>query len=65
MSHDIQDIPRYVTELAKASKAASLPLGRALFTPRPPAYRLKAVLKSLSGSHYCRLLARIRQALRL
>lgn len=42
-----------------------LPLGRALFTPRPAAYRLKAVLKSLSGSHYCRLLARIRQVLRL
>ena len=42
MSHDIQDIPRYVTELAKASKAASLPLGRATDAERIAAVRAMA-----------------------
>lgn len=42
MSHDIQDIPRYVTELAKASKAASLPLGRATDAERIATVRAMA-----------------------
>ena len=42
MSHDIQDIPRYVTELAKASKAASLPLGRATDAERMATVRAMA-----------------------
>lgn len=42
-----------------------LPLRRALSTPRPPAYRLKAVLKSLCGPRYCGLVARVRKVLHL
>lgn len=38
-----------------------LPLHRALFTRRPWNYRLKAILKALSGKRYCSIVARTRK----
>ncbi|MCD8317967.1 MAG: glycosyltransferase [Paraprevotella sp.] len=40
-----------------------IPLCRALFTRRPLNYRIKAVLKALSGDKYCSIVARTRKAL--
>lgn len=41
-----------------------IPLRRALFTRRPLNYRIKAVLKALSGTHYCKLVAQTRKVLK-
>lgn len=41
-----------------------IPLRRALFTKRPLNYRIKAVLKALSGTRYCHLVAQTRKALK-
>ena len=41
-----------------------IPLHRALFTRRPANYHLKAILKSLSGKKYCKLMAQTRKMLR-
>ena len=41
-----------------------IPLHRALFTPRPLNYRIKAILKALSGNHYCSIVARTRKVLK-
>ncbi len=41
-----------------------IPLGRALLTPRPLNYRLKAILMFLTGQHYCGLMNRIRKILK-
>ena len=38
-----------------------VPLRRAVFTRRPWNYRLKAILKALSGTHYCRIVAQTRK----
>ena len=42
-----------------------IPILRALTTPRPGKYRIKAILKSVSGRHYCGMVASLRKALRL
>lgn len=41
-----------------------IPLHRALFTRRPLNYRLKAILKALSGTRYCGIVANARKALK-
>ena len=38
-----------------------VPLRRAVFTRRPWNYRLKAILKALSGTYYCRIVAQTRK----
>ena len=41
-----------------------IPLHRALFTRRPLNYRIKAILKALSGKHYCGIVAHTRKILK-
>ncbi len=41
-----------------------IPLHRALFTSRPLNYRLKAMLKALTGRHYCTIVAKTRKLLK-
>ena len=41
-----------------------IPLRRALFARRPLNYRIKAILKALSGNRYCGIVARTRKVLK-
>ena len=52
----------YNSAVPCASPNAKIPLCRALFARRPLNYRIKAILKALSGNRYCGIVARTRKS---